>query len=74
MPFDGFSYNPPQRQPVNASLAVTNAAVNAFLKANNLTAGTPCRVAALASGELSVTVDREAAANNERISAARGER
>jgi hypothetical protein len=84
MPLDGSSYNPgPQRQPINGELAAMNAAANAFLKANRLPADTPCTVT-LAAGVFPiptdgsplvipwhVTVDHAAAAENERIIAAR---
>ena len=57
MPFDGISYNPPQRQPINGALASINAAVNAFLKVSNLPADTPCKVTLLSSGEAVIAVD-----------------
>ena len=71
MPFDGSNYNPPQRQPINGALAALNAAGNAFLKVNNLPVDTPCRLTPLSNGEVFITVDHEAAAENARIIAAR---
>ena len=71
MPFDGSNYNPPQRQPINGALAALNAARNAFLKVNNRPADTPCRLTPIGNGDLAVTVDHEAEAENHRIIAAR---
>jgi hypothetical protein len=72
MPFDGSNYNPgPQRQPINSALAAINSAVGAFLSVTNLPTDTPCKVTRLSDGEFAIMVDREAAAENASIIAAR---
>ena len=72
MPLDGTNYSP-DPEPINGMLFAINGAVNAWLKANALPIGTPCRVTGGIAGQpLLIEVDGEAVGFNARLAAGIG--
>jgi hypothetical protein len=64
MPLDGTNYSP-DPEPINGVLFAINGAVNAWLKANALPIGTPCRVTGgLAGQPFAIEVDHAEVASN----------